>query len=215
MKHSVLFVHGFGVMRDARGMFTDIVSSLPEEYECTLVDLNTKIGNTIFLSPFSKQVDILKGVRRSSAQETIDLVCHSQGCLVAALANLPNVRKAIFLAPALENNDKKMIEYFSRNPETKIDVEGTSTLARRDGTFTSVPSEYWKEIGSLDLNEVYNSFIKTHNTYVIKASQDEVVTKNNSKISFDPLQIMEIEADHDFTNNSREKLVTLVKSLLQ
>ncbi len=40
---TVIFVHGFGVMKDARGMFTDIADTLTAEgVRCVLVDLNTK-----------------------------------------------------------------------------------------------------------------------------------------------------------------------------
>ncbi len=215
MKHTVLFVHGFGVMKDARGMFTDIVSNLPEDYECILIDLNTKIGNTVFLNPFSKQVEVLKNARQNTGVEAVDLVCHSQGCVVAALANLPNLRKTIFLAPALESSSEKTIEYFSRNPETKIDKDNISTLARRDGTFTSVPSVYWKEKENLNLTEIYTNYLKTHDTYVVKASHDEVVLKDNNKICFDTSRVIELGADHDFRNESRGKLVATVKDLLQ
>ncbi len=54
MKHTVIFVHGFGVMKDARGMFTEIKNKLSKEgINCELVDLNRKDGEgNILLNTF-------------------------------------------------------------------------------------------------------------------------------------------------------------------
>jgi alpha/beta superfamily hydrolase len=214
MKRNILFVHGFGVMKDARGMFTEIVNQLPKDYNCILVDLNNKVENTILLNPFSKQIEILRIAKQQHFEsETIDLICHSQGCTVAALANLPNIRKTIFLAPAVESNNEKTIAYFSKNPETKININGTSLLARRDGTFTSVPSEFWKEKELIDLVKLYENYTKTHDTIVIKALNDEVVSADVT-VYFKTSKIIELEADHDFRNESREALIATLKDLL-
>lgn len=215
-KHIILFVHGFGVMKDARGMFTDIRNSLPEDCEGVLIDLNTKDdGDNIYVNPFSKQVEILKNVRASYPDQKVDIICHSQGCIVAALADLPNVRKTLFLAPALNNGYAKVIEYFSKNPNTKIDVAGISRLARRDGTFTTVPSEFWKEKEALDIDAVYQKYITSNLTYAVKALSDEVVSNADFDKVFDGATILALEGNHDFTDNARQELIKACVELVK
>lgn len=60
----IIFVHGFGVLKDARGMFSEIESCLKEEnYECVLFNLNdlSPEGHTL-VNGFSEQVSRLKNV---------------------------------------------------------------------------------------------------------------------------------------------------------
>lgn len=213
-KHIVLFVHGFGVMKDARGMFTDIKNSLPENTEAVLIDLNKKEGDNIYLNPFSTQVEILRDVRTNYSDQKVDIICHSQGCVIAALAKLPNIRKTIFLAPALNNGYTKVVEYFSKKPNTKIDIEGVSMLARRDGTFTIVPSQFWKEKESLDIEDMYQRYITEHETYAIKALADEVVSNDDFSQVFDGATILSLEGNHDFTDDARTGLIKVCVDLV-
>lgn len=214
---TVIFVHGFGVMKDARGMFTDIANALNEHgSKCVLIDLNTKDedGN-ILLSPFSKQVQILTNAYEDNKGNETFIIAHSQGCVVTALANLPNIKKTIFLAPPTDNNAEKTISYFKKNPLTSIDLEGTSQLARRDGTFTLVPKEYWTEREQLDIARTYNTYIVQHETIVIKATQDEVISNEAFNELFSNVKVIELEANHDFTDTSRETLVAVCSTLIE
>lgn len=216
MNHTVIFVHGFGVMKDARGMFTEIAGALTESgISCVLIDLNIKdeVGN-IVLNTFDEQVRILKEEYKKNEDNTIDLVCHSQGCLVAALANLQGVRKTIFLAPPTENNIQQSIAYFSKNPLTFIDLDGTSKLARRDGTFTIVPTGYWKEIENIDLGTVYGEYLRGHGVHIVKALLDDVISNDAFSAIFIDAKISELEADHDFTGKARPLLVSLCRELI-
>lgn len=215
VNHVILFVHGFGVMKDARGMFTDIKNSLPQDSEPVLIGLNTKEENNIHLNPFSKQVEILRNVHARYLDQKVDVVCHSQGCIVGALANLPNIRKTIFLAPALHNDNAKAVEYFSRNPDTKIDIEGTSVLARRDGTFTIVPSKFWKEKEFLDIEAIYRKHITKNTTYAVRALSDEVISNTDFARIFNGASAISLEGNHDFTNNARIGLIETCVELLK
>jgi hypothetical protein len=145
-KHKILFIHGFGVMKDSRGIFSDISEFIGKNKntECILFDLNDKNNSGgIRVQAFSTQIDKIKSVyEKHKDAETIDVICHSQGCLVGAMANLKKVRKTIFLAPPVENNIEKTINYFSQNPLSKIDLDGESFLERRDGTQTVVPKTF-------------------------------------------------------------------------
>lgn len=214
---TVIFVHGFGVMRDARGMFTDITNALTERgSKCVLFDLNTKDedGN-ILLSPFSKQVQILINAYEDNKGNETYIIAHSQGCVVTALANLPNIKKTIFLAPPTDNNAEKTISYFMKNPLTSIDLEGTSRLARRDGTFTLVPKEYWTEREQLDIAQTYKTYTDRNKTVIVKATQDEVISNEAFSKIFSDVEVVELEANHDFTDNARETLVTECSKLIE
>ena len=213
---TVIFVHGFGVMKDARGMFTDIADSLSDSgIHCVLVDLNVKdAGGNIQLSPFSKQVKILSEACEENKSEETYLIAHSQGCVVSVLANLPDITQTIFLAPSTDNNAEKTISYFKKNPLTTIDLSGTSRLARRDGTFTLVPKEYWDEREQIDIPTLYKKYTTQHKTAVVKATQDEVVSNEAFFETFRDVEIIEMEANHDFTDSARHKLVTLCTKLI-
>lgn len=203
-------------MKDARGMFTDIANALNEHgSKCVLIDLNIKDedGN-ILLSPFSKQVQILTNAYEDNKGNETYIIAHSQGCVVTALANLPNIKKTIFLAPPTDNNAEKTISYFKKNPLTNIDLDGTSRLARRDGTFTLVPKEYWDEREQLDIARTYKTYTDRHKTVVVKATQDEVISNDEFFNIFKGIDTVEVEADHDFTKNAREDLVTLCNNLI-
>jgi hypothetical protein len=213
---TVLFAHGFGVMKDARGMFVDIVSSLSElGIKGVLIDLNTKDSEgNILLSPFSKQVEILTKTYLEQKTDETYIIAHSQGCVVSALANLPDIRMTIFLAPPTENIAEKTIAYFQKNPLTTINLTGTSRLARRDGTFTFVPKEYWEEREQLDISNLYKLYTVRHSTIVVKATQDEVVSNEAFPELFRDVETVEIDASHDFAGAARNELIRLCAKLI-
>jgi len=216
MKKTVLFAHGFGVMKDARGMFTQIAEGLSlQGIDPVLVDLNVRdaTGN-IVLNSFSAQVDILRRARAEIKEGEVYLLCHSQGCVIAALAQLPQIHKTIFLAPPIGNNYTKTIEYFSKNPLTTIDMEGTSRLARRDGTFTIVPPGYWAERKGLDIQKLYQEYCSKNVVCVVKATQDEIVSNEGLEEIFREAEIIAVEAGHDFKGEAREPLIALCGRLV-
>jgi hypothetical protein len=141
------------------------------------------------------------------------LICHSQGCVIAALANLTNVKKYIFLAPPTEGDYTKTIEYFSKNPLTVIDVHGISKLARRDGTFTVVPHEYWIDRERLDIKGLYQDFTSKNAVCVVKALQDEVVSNVGINEVFTGVEMVDLDGGHDFKGDVRESLVSLCVEL--
>lgn len=215
-KKTVIFVHGFGVMKDARGMFTEISDALSSRsINCILFDLNTlDADGNIALNTLNEQVQILKKIHAENSEGSVDLICHSLGCVVATLADLPHIRKTIFLAPPIENDYSKSVEYFSRNPLTTIDMNGTSRLARRDGTFTLVPPEYWLERKSLNFKELYGKYIAHNDVYVVKASLDELISNEETETIFKGANLLELESDHDFKDVARPLLVSLCEKLV-
>lgn len=93
MKKILLFSHGFGVKRDDRGLFTDIASHFPD-YQSVMFDYNEidEMSNTLTATPIEQQAKILtQQYNNIPAGQEVFLICHSQGCLVAALTNLQNI----------------------------------------------------------------------------------------------------------------------------
>ena len=214
----ILFVHGFGVLKDARGMFADIVTSLSDtNFVPVLFDLNDldEEGNLV-VSDFSEQVRRLKEVWvKESLDADLFIVAHSQGCIITALANLSNVTKTIFLAPPTENEGEEIIEYFKSKPGTEINLQGVSKLARSHGSFTVVPASYWIEKDEVTTGELYGDYIKDHRSEVIRATQDEVISNDGMAAAFQGIEIQDIATTHNFEGEGGLELVSLVHHLLQ
>ena len=219
MQRKILFVHGFGVMKDSRGMFTELADVFREHgVTSILIDLNEKHeeGN-IYVNSLSEQARILTETyeREHSDGSMVDIVCHSQGCVVATLAHIPAIRTTIFLAPPIENNPERTIAYFSRNPESVVDINGVSRFARNDGTSTFVPARYWEDRARIDYQALYKEYISSHETTVVIARNDEVVSNETAEEVFGSSNIVLLSADHNFTGTAREELRSLVLTILK
>jgi pimeloyl-ACP methyl ester carboxylesterase len=213
----ILFIHGFGVMKDARGMFTDLADSLTDaDFQSILFDLNeTDEEGNLVVSDFSEQVRRVKAVWDKEAKDSdLYVVAHSQGCIIAALANLPDISKTILLTPPTESNSEEILDYFRSKPATEINLEGTSKLARSDGSFTIVPASYWVEKDAVDTTGLYQKFTEQNSVEVVQATEDEVISNVGMPGAFPCITIKDIATNHNFENQGRVELVSLVKELL-
>ena len=99
--HIVIYSHGFGVRKDDRGLFTDIAAALPGATH-RMFDYNRRDETTgnLTVAPLAEQVGMLRNQIEKARADTpgaiIDLICHSQGCIVAALLAPRDVRKTLF-----------------------------------------------------------------------------------------------------------------------
>ena len=216
-KHIVIFSHGFGVRKDARGMFPEIVSALGD-IQPVLFDYNeiNETDGTLTVRPLKKQAGILREqietTKAANPEAVIDLICHSQGSLVAALAKPTGIRKTILLAPPFGMNSR-MLATFANRPGSKIDMEGTSRLVRRDGSITLVPAEFWKERESIRPIEIYNALAQETELVIIQANQDEVLEETDLS-NLDPkIRIIKLDADHNFTDQARKPLLDTLKKI--
>jgi hypothetical protein len=208
----IIYSHGFGVLKDARGLFSSIdncTSSPGLMFDYNIFDPKTKQLNVATLS---EQRVKLEEVLRAQTQ-TVDLICHSQGCIVAAL--LPpdiQIRSAMLLAPPEDNAMQKLIDLFEARPSSVIDIEGISRLERRDGTVTIVQPEYWQSLSDVgDVMSRYSGFVSHVNTTIITANQDEVVGKTDFSSLEEYAEIIQIDGNHDFEGKSRDILCALIK----
>lgn len=211
-KHYIIYSHGFGVRKDDRGLMTDIAAALPE---CghILFDYNEfdEDTNTMTVSPLNVQVHMLKEQLESLGDDaTIDLVAHSQGCVVAAIARPANVRKMLFLSPPDSLNKDKMINFFGNRPGSTIDVSGESRIARRDGTTTIVPAKYWESIEAPNVIRFYNHLPAHSTVKFFIANDDEVLGMTNFDQTDESIELIQIPGNHDFNGEYRQALVSRI-----
>ncbi len=219
-KRIVIFSHGFGVRQDARGMFPDIAGAMPG-VEPVMFDYNTfdEAARTVTVRPLREQAKLLEEqvsqARAKHPEAVIDLICHSQGSVVAGLAELETfkVRKALLLAPPVTMNFERMLANFRSRPGTVIDMKGMSRLARRDGSFTLVPAEYFAERAQINPLRLYASLAAYASVVIVKAKEDEIL--GTTDFSMLPgAHTIELSGGHDFTGEAREALISAVKKEL-
>lgn len=224
MKHKILFVHGFGVKRDSRGMFTDIVDFLSatptfKDSKMVLMNLNEveEFSNDILTNSFSKQAEILKAVYEREYEDSdteIDIIAHSQGCVITAIAELPKLRKVIMLAPPTNNDTQKTIDFFKERPGTEINMEGTSYIKRADGSTTTVPKEYWEDRKGMVYADEYKKLSNKHDIVMVFANQDQLVDPQYIDEYKKLAKVVQIDGNHNFEAPNREGLLRTLHELL-
>lgn len=216
--HKIIFIHGFGVKKDARGLFTDIAGAFEEKgVECALTDLNEvdEVGN-ITLNTISKQAEIIQKVFQENYREgdVVDLICHSQGCVVGAVADLPHIHKVILMTPPTNNDIQKTLEFFKTRPDTVINLEGESHLTRADGTRTIAHKEYWRDRQGMNYLDEYKNLAQHNNITTIIANQDEVVDNSAVEELEKNTRVVYLDADHNFTGDTRKALIERLFEIL-
>lgn len=208
----LIFSHGFGVRADARGMFSDIAATF-SEYAPVMFDYNTLAEDGgVVVSPIDKQVNMLEA-HVAGVDEASVLITHSQGCIVAALTALPRLRNVILLAPPGAMSMQRVIEKMKQRPGAEINLDGMSKYPRSDGSFTYLPKEYIESLGGINATELYTQLAQRQNVTIIRATNDNVLGETN----FDDVRdatIIDVAADHDFTNGSRELLIHELHKIL-
>lgn len=220
MKNVIIYSHGFGVRQDDRGLFTDIAAAL-RGVRHILFDYNQTGGttNTLTVTPLTHQADTLRQViantRAAHPDAVIDLICHSQGCVVAAMVQPQNIRKVIFLAPpdhfaAVNNKIKKLLE----RPGAQITSNGSMSYPRGDGSTTIIPKTYWDSRRGVDPMQLYQSLSKQVELIIIQADRDEVIGDTD----FSELQqakSIHMPTGHDFELQARDKVASLIAQQLE
>lgn len=222
MKHYVVYAHGFGVDKTDRSLLSDIAASLPD-YEHVLFDFNEidEANKTITVNPFDEQVRRLQAQLDrldDGSEKTIDVVAHSQGCVVAALAlaKSNNVRRVLCLTPPDGVSAERMVKLFGSRPGCRIDLNGISTLQRKDGTRTIIPQAYWPSIADVNAIEAYNRLpdLVEHVTFYI-ASEDEILRHPNFTQADPRIEITHVDGDHNFKDASRAVITKLIANALR
>jgi len=218
-KHFIIFSHGFGVKKDSKGLFPEIVKNLkditPIFFDYNIIDDHT---NEMRIQEFSKQVKILENAINKTKTENpnavIDIISHSQGGLIVGLLKPLGIRKTILIAPPFSTKIDKKLKYYTSRPGTIIDFDGDSRLVRSDGSISILPKEYWAERSQVgDLREIYNDLGKVTDLIIIKALDDEVLDLDASQ-DVQTAKIINLCGDHNFSGGSRELLLKTLNNQL-
>lgn len=216
----ILYSHGFGVKKDDRGLFTDIAGSL-DDFQHVLFDYNQidEDNNTLTVTPLHEQANMLKAqysnLRGKYPDAMIDLVCHSQGCVVAGLADLSGVRKTILLAPPTRflGSEEKLKQMSER--EGTVIEDGVVSYPRRDGSTTIIKQDYWQSRDKItDPIALYNELSKNTETIIVNALNDEVLGETDYSTLSEKVTLIGQEANHDFTGEARANLVKNVRDIV-
>ncbi len=213
-KHVVVYSHGFGVRKDDRGLFTDIAAGLPNA-ESILFDYNKVSEATITVAPLDVQAEkllqIITDARSKHPKAVIDLVCHSQGCVVAALACPEGIRKTIFTAPPTQLLDaERKIKEICVQYGITFTKQDTVRIPRKDGTTTIIPPEYWRVRDGLDAQNMYSRLAEHTELIVVTATEDEVLGEVVFTHLSPKVRIIGMAAGHNFEDEAREQLIRLI-----
>lgn len=215
-KHVIVYSHGFGVRKDDRGLFTDIAKSVPDA-EHVMFDYNLldEQADTLTVSPLQGQVQKLRAqLDKIDSNAVVDLVAHSQGCVVAALAKPQNVRKILCLAPPDNVDVERLLNFFGSREGSVIDLGGQSRIPRRDGSITIIPAAYWQSLKGLDVIRLYNRLSDLAKVKFLIANDDEVLGMSNFDKTDERIDLVQLDGNHDFTDEARQYLLDYMRGEL-
>lgn len=218
--HVILYSHGFAVDKHSRGLFTDIVASLPGIHHI-LIDYNTisDTGRFIRVTPIDVGVAILKQaiaeVRQTLPDEgSIDMICHSQGCVIAALASGVGIRRTVLIAPPHEFDEESVRRAFEGRRGVSINTKGDSIFARKDGVTAIVPAEYWASLQNIQPGQLYAKLARETELYIITALHDELYRPQMAVTYIPGAREYTIDATHNFVHDERQRLLHKIKGIL-
>lgn len=201
--HVIVYSHGFGVRKTDRGLFTAIAKALPDA-QSIMFDYNpiNEESNTLTVKPLNEQALKLRKVINTARTEypdaIIDLVCHSQGCVVAGLVKPRGIRKVIMLTPPTDISEATTVERLGTRKGIDIDVTVRARLPRSDGSTTIIHPEYWQSLAGIDPIKLYNRLARFTALRIINARQDDVL----GEVSFegiDPaISLVTLDGNHNF-----------------
>ncbi len=217
--HFVVYSHGSGVQRDDRGLFTDISQSIPE-VESVLFNYYSidKQNKTLTICPFSSQIEdlnkIIADIRIVNPQAIIDLIAHSQGTIVVAMARPKGIRKVLLLAPVFDMGLERTLNRYRSRPTAHINLQGISTLPVLDGLVRIVPAQYWTERKRIKPFQEYNALAQSTEVIVIEARQDQILAKVDLSRLSSKLKLSSLDGDHGFSGQDRPGLIAAIRQYI-
>jgi hypothetical protein len=216
----IIFSHGFGVRKTDRGLFTAISSAVPHA-QSVMFDYNpiNEESNTLTAKPLHEQVLKLRKVINAARAEypgaILDLVCHSQGCVVAGLLKPRGIRKIIMLTPPDDISESTVAEQLGMGRDTAIDVAVRTRLARSDGSTTVIHPEYWQSLAGIEPVKLYNRLARFTKLRIINARQDEVLGEVKFE-GIDPaISLVTLDGNHNFDDQeARNRLLYILQKEL-
>ncbi len=159
----------------------------------------------------------LKDIKKKYPESIIDIIGHSQGTLIPAVANLKGIRKTILLAPVFNMGLSRTLKRYSNRKDALINLDNISITPRLDGYLRVIPKKYWKERVKIKPFNLFNKFSKKTELIIVNAKQDNVLLEKEdlSKLKKN-IKIIDLDGDHNFNGQEdREKLKETIKELLK
>ena len=218
--HIVIYSHGFGVRKTDRGLFTAIAKALPDAHS-VMFDYNpvNEASNTLTVKPLQDQALKLRKIINTSRAEypgaIIDLVCHSQGCVVAGLVKPRGIRKVIMLTPPTDISEATIVERYRTRKGIEIDVNARTRLSRSDGSTTVIHPEYWQSLAGINPIKLYNRLARFTGLRIINARHDDVL----GEVSFEGINpgisLVTLDGNHNFDDEeARNRLLYILQKEL-
>ena len=216
----IYFLHGFGVGRDARGMFLDIERVLLDDYLCVRFDLNLlNEKDEVVIPALSVMGKMFNGVidyvesNFSIIEE--NCIAHSLGCMVGAMQKNIKYSSFVLLAPPLISPYKDRINYYQNRGDV-INLSKVSKLSRSDGTVSILMPSFLHEEKESDPLKNYIDLSSRSHLFVLKPLQDQLLQYDYRGIKqLDNISYKEISGDHDFTGRSRSELIEEVRKIFE
>lgn len=123
------------------------------------------------------------------------------------------VTKFILLAPPVEMSMQRVLAKLAARPGAEINLAGMSKLPRRDGTTTYLTQDYVRSLDAVEPIELYENMARKKPTTIIRATKDEVIGRTNFT-AIKNAEIIDIAADHNFTNQARSQLVSQLAQIV-
>jgi hypothetical protein len=217
----LVFVHGFGVRWDSRGMFTDIEQSLPKSWGKVLFDLYKIDSKDVFVTSINEQVqrlsEVLGQLKFNYPDLKVHLLAHSQGCMITALLKPKISGKVILLAPPekISQNPKPQSESIFKDRKIKKIKDGLE-VTRRNGSKLFIPKLFTEQTLGTDLQRLIIEYSKIQFINILSASQDESLgaVRFSMLRSSKNIELTTIDGDHNFTARSRAELIKYVSQIL-
>jgi len=215
ISHVVIYSHGFGVRKSDRGLFTAISTAMPD-LESILFDYNVinKKSNTLTAATFEEQTRKLRKTINAARAEhpgaVIDLVCHGQGCVVAALLKPRGIRKVIMLAPPDDMSPETVAKQLASQTEAAIDSVVTTRIPRADGRTTVIEPEYWRELADIDPVKLYNRLARFTTLRIMNAKEDELLGEVAFEGIDSSISLVRLQGGHNFDDEESRKRILYI-----
>ena len=220
VSHVIIYSHGFGARKTARGLFTEISNALPHA-QSVMFDYDPfhEESNTITVKPLQEQAfklrKVLNATRAEYPDATIDIVAHSQGCIVVGLLKPRDIRKIIMITPPDDMSEARVVEQLGARKGVDIDVTTKTHLARTDGSTTVIHPEYWQSLSGIKPVKLYNNLARFTKLRIMVAKQDDVLGEVTFEGIEPTISLVRLEGNHNFDDaEARKRLLYILQKEL-
>ncbi len=216
----IIFSHWFGIRSWSYALFSDLIEIFDNLWIISILTEYCEYNeetHEVFVKPFSEQAAILQKTIDETYQEhpnaDIILIGQSQWSTIISLCDTSKIQKIIFIAPFFHTNQEDVIDRYSQSIWTTINLEGLSYRKRSDWTTTIIPANHWKERFETNIIDLYNKKALSNSLYIFYGLQDQVM-KFSDYERIKNAFIMNLDGNHDFSNEYRDKLIENIINLI-